>query len=181
MKNKKINTIRVSIVTALIIPMLIFAQTPTTGTWNGRVSSVNGTSIQFSADDGTGYTADVSNAKFMRRMGAGTDISFIGPGNEIQVQGTANGSNITATSVRDMSLVGGATFTATVRSISDSTFLIRIVNTGPVTVRVTNATAITRNGQPAQFSDIAVGSKVTVKGVWDTATNTVTATSVDIM
>jgi P pilus assembly chaperone PapD len=169
----------VVIVLALAMPVLALAQT---GNWTGTVSSVNGTAIVLKTSNGTNYAVDMTNAKLTRRSGSAvTQISYVQPGDQIQVQGTMSGTNIAATTIQDKSLVGGATFTATVKSVSDPNFMLQIVNTGPLTVATDSSTTITSNGQPAQFSSIMVGKKVTVKGVWDTANKTMTASSVNIM
>ncbi len=159
------------------VPALVHAQAHMA--WSGTVSSVSGSNISLMAN-GTSYTVDASNAKIVRRGGAGTRMSLIMSGDTVQVQGTASGTTITATLVRDMSLVGRTSFTAHVRSISGSSFTMQTTNFGHVTVNTVSSTTITKNGQPASFSSIAVGDMAMVNGVWNTAHNVVTASSISI-
>jgi hypothetical protein len=176
----KIKTIiKSGLAVALLFPMMALAQSATTGTWTGTVASVSGNAIAVKTANGNTYAVDASNAQVMRRSGAATQLSFIMPGQQIQVKGVMNGSIITATSIRDMSLESSS-FTATVRAVNGNAFTLRIINMGPLTVMIGSQTVITKNGMPATASAIAVGQKVVVKGILDTPNKTVYATSISM-
>jgi len=78
----------------------------------GTVSAINGNSLTVSGKQGfnstaatTIYTVDATNAKITKNNTTGT-ISSIVVGDTIAVQGTVNGTSVTATNIRDGLMVG---------------------------------------------------------------------------
>ena len=134
----------------------------------------------------TTYTVDATNAT-VTKNGATTTLSAILIGDTVQVQGTVNGSTVTATAIRDgvgqgmmkggierqksllpqtspiqgdgQPVVGGS-----VTAISGAT--LTIMNKSNVTYTINAAsTTIVKMGTPsATFSSIAVGDTVIVQG-----------------
>lgn len=66
----------------------------------GKVTSINGNSITITNGSNVTYVVDASNAKIVKR-GSVSGIGSVAVGDELVVQGTVNGSSITATSVID--------------------------------------------------------------------------------
>ena len=66
----------------------------------GTVSSINGSSLSITNEGGASYTIDASGAAVVRQ-GATSTVSAISAGDRVVVQGSVNGSTVTATSVID--------------------------------------------------------------------------------
>ena len=67
----------------------------------GTISAISGTTITITNSSGTAYTADASSAKFSKDGTASATISSLAVGDSVIIQGTVNGSSITAASVID--------------------------------------------------------------------------------
>ncbi len=66
----------------------------------GTVTTVNGLSLTLTNTSNVTYTVDASNAKVIKQ-GATTTVSSIGAGDHVLVQGTVNGTSVTASTVLD--------------------------------------------------------------------------------
>ncbi len=70
----------------------------------GTVSTVNGNTLivmaKMKRKGDTTYTVDATNAKVIK-AGTSTAVSNIAVGDTVMIKGTINGTNITATSIRD--------------------------------------------------------------------------------
>lgn len=146
----------------------------------GKVTSINGNSIVILANKNS-YTVDVTNAKLLRRLGGAMNLSDIQVNDRLNVVGTRSGTNITASSVRNLSLqTHHGTFVGTVDSVGTDSFVLKSMKRGNQTINTNSSTNYRHNGKSEQFSDIVVGAKVTVSGVWDRSNSNVTASKISI-
>ncbi len=157
----------------------------------GTVSAVNGNSITVSGRQGMGsgaasvtYTVDATNAIVMKNN-ATSSVSNIATGDNVFVQGTVSGTNVTATIIRDgvgmrgapgaqggpRSASGTAPFVGNgnpivagkVASINGDSVVITNSSNVSYTVDATNAKVVEGN-TAASISNIAVGDTVVVQG-----------------
>jgi hypothetical protein len=77
----------------------------------GTVTALSGTTVTVTAKSGTVYTVDVTSAT-VEKMGAVSTIGTIASGDNVVIQGTVQGTSVTASSVIDQ----GAPTTATTSS-----------------------------------------------------------------
>jgi hypothetical protein len=223
MKNKKYvyAFVTLAVLTTLALTTPVFADTTSTttpGTGSvfgnhmggrggmrpgvfGTVSAVNGNTITVTGKQGFGanatsttFTVDATNAKIMKNNTAGT-ISSIVVGDTIAVQGTINGTNVVATTIRDglmnrkMTGVNGKTnqkpspitgngqpvVAGAVSSINGSTLTITNKSNVSYTIDATNA-KIVQGQNTISLSNIAIGDMVVVQGTVNG--NAVTASSI---
>lgn len=66
----------------------------------GTISSISGNTITITNEGGSTFTVDATNATVMKE-GATSTVSTLASGDSIIVQGTVNGSSVTATSIVD--------------------------------------------------------------------------------
>jgi hypothetical protein len=147
----------------------------------GTVTAVNGDTITVQSkgfgqnSTQTTYTVDATNAT-VTKNNATSSVDDIAVGDNIMVQGTVSGTNVTATSIRDgMSGTGnnrngsGGGIFGTVASISGTSITVtgRVASGGGTaptyTVDASSAT-VTKNGANSSVSDIAVGDTIMVQG-----------------
>lgn len=153
---------------------------------DGNITAINGTTVTMqeeSNEGGASYTVDASKAT-VTNNGAAADLSALKVGDKIFVQGTTNGTNVTATSLslgRGMkgghAPLGGD---GNIVSISDTTIIMQEEadeGGATYTVDASNAT-VTNNGTTADISALKVGDKIFVQGTTN-GTN-VTATSISL-
>jgi Domain of unknown function (DUF5666) len=156
-----------------------------TGTISGTLTNISGTTLTVTAS-GTSlsvYTVDASNVKKVdRRYGASTDLSALQTGDTLSVRGVINGTNVTASTIRDISLQARkGTFVGTVSgAVNGSSFAIQSKDRGSQTINTTSSTIFKEGSAGSSLADIAVGQTVTVSGVWDRTNSNVTATRVTI-
>lgn len=200
-----------TVASTLLLAGTAFAATTNSGHWGpgmnghiqgnmhpgvaGTVTAVSGSTITISSTShgprgqgtsaatqstATTYMVDASNAT-VTKSGATSTVASIAVGDTVMVQGTVNGTNVTATMIRD-GMPGGmhpgqgqggmmANFKGngqpviggTVNAISGST--LTITNTSNVTYTVddTNATVI-KQGATSTASSILSGDRVVVQG-----------------
>lgn len=161
----------------------------------GTVSAVNGATItvtsqarpnksgsQGTATTATTYTVDATNAK-VTKSGAASSVSSIAVGDTIMVQGTVNGLNVTATTIRDgignmqgnrtgkpqgqpqspiqgngEPVIGGS-----VSAINGNTLTVTNKSNVVYTIDVTNASII-KMGTSTAISNLAVGDNLVIQG-----------------
>ncbi len=155
-----------------------------TKTISGQLSAVSGTSLTVTASGTTVtvYTVDVSNVnKVARRYGASTDLTALQIGDILQIRGTVNGTNVVATTVRDMSLQArSGTFIGTISAINGNSFTLQSKARGDQTINTTSTTVFKQGSATVNISNLAVNQTVTVSGVWDRTNSNVAATRVAI-
>lgn len=141
------------------------------GTWT--VTTKVGKSITVSISDST---------KLLRRFGAKSSVDEMQMGDKLSIRGTwanTEKTSLTATWIRDESIQKrNASFTGTVTSTSDTSFVLQPVRRKPQTVTVSSETKLTdRRGGSINESDVQTGNKVIVSGVWDSTNSTLTEVS----
>ena len=211
------------IVAALSIVAPAFAQTnpapqtgangtPHAGSWAGRekgqmpkipgvfgkVSAVNGATLTITGMTGpkggtaTTYTVDATNAKVMKANVASA-VSNIAVGDTIMVQGTVNGTNVTATAIRDgfgmrpqgtkpqnqpKSLIQGngePVIGGSVTAVNGATLTVTNKSNVTYAVDATTATVI-KMGTSTPISSVVVGDNLVIQGTVNGTS--VTATSI---
>lgn len=133
------------------------------------------------------YTIDVEKAKIIRRFRSNSDLAEFSPGDIINVFGYLDKDNnylVHAEIVRNMSVQRkDAAFKGTIESITPpDTFVMKTKERGSQTVIVSANTKIIIAGEEVvcitapcpplpprtgSFSDLKVGQKVRVRGIWD--------------
>ena len=157
-----------------------------TGSITGSLTAISGTSLTVTASgtNATLYTVDASNVKKVdRRYGASTNLSALQVGDILTVRGVINGTNVAASSVRDMSLQArSGTFVGTISALGGdgSSFTLQSKQRGSQAVNTTSSTVFKQGSQAAGFSSLAVGQTLTVSGVWDRTNSNITAVRVAI-
>ncbi len=169
--------------------------------FSGKVTAVSGSIITIDSMVGktkNTYMVDASAAVLSKGMGKGTPttiaITDIAVGDQIFAIGTLSGTNVTATSVRDISRPGMHKnkeenkppmtkpinlFSGTVTDVTGSTITMTGLNKTVYTVNAATATFTKGMGKDAAtitLSDIKVGDRIWATG--DLSGTTVTATSV---
>jgi hypothetical protein len=144
----------------------------------GTVSAVNGNVITLAAHIGTNggtavtYTVDATNV-VVTKNGAASSVSNIAVGDTLVVQGSVNGTNVTAKTIRDGAMMpglrNGMGVTGTVSAINGTSLTVTsraMPNGGTAktyTVDASSAT-VTKNGAASSVLNIAVGDTVMVQG-----------------
>jgi len=154
----------------------------------GTVTAISGTSLTVTShgfgqnQNQTTYTVDATNAT-VTKNGSASSVGNIAVGDQVMVQGTVNGTNVTATTIRDgmmgRGMNGNGVF-GTVASVSGNTITVTATmgsNGGSGTTYTVDATnaAVTKNGASSSVSNIAVGDKVMVQGTVSGSNVTATA------
>jgi hypothetical protein len=153
--------------------------------YTGKITAINGSVISFSDAKGIAYKVDagISGVKLVRRFGADMLVGDFQVNDHLAVTGSlaADGATITPTMIRDLSLqVHNGTFTGTVSSVGNSSFVIASKNRGSQTINVDASTKFKMDKNGASIADVAVGQTVIVSGVWDRANANVAAKAVTI-
>ncbi len=149
---------------------------------NAEVTAINGTTLTVSKDGKT-YTINTSNkTKFRRLFWGQSSLAEISVGNKINAWGKWTDDNKTtmdATMVRDLSIMKRfGVFFGTVKSKSDTNFVLTAVQRGDQTVFFDNNTKfVNRKQQTMGYGDMNVGDKIRVKGVWDKSNSKITEVS----
>lgn len=167
----------------------------------GTVASINGTTISLTGKNNTTYSVDATNAKVMKGFGTVAQVSDIKVGDSLMVNGTINGTSVTATMIMDgqppkpgvrgpKGPLGANRFMGngsmgSVTAVSGNSFTIQNKGRGGKTTSVTVTTdantKVTKNGQADTLGDVAVGQMVMVKGTKNATTSTIAATDVNII
>jgi len=67
----------------------------------GKVTAISGSTLTVTTGNGAAYSVDTANAKFLVKGNASATISSVAVGDAVVVQGTVNGSSVTASTVFD--------------------------------------------------------------------------------
>lgn len=148
---------------------------------SGILGSKNGTTLTVSPKSGQpAVTVNTdTNTKFFRKFGAKSSLDELTLGDKLNVIGTWTDSTkttIQATYVRDDSIQKrNGQFSGTVKSLLDGGFVLTPVKRVDQTVTVSSTTKLVgRKNKTIALTDIQVGDRVYVAGVWDSAANTLT-------
>lgn len=160
----------------------------------GTVSAINGSTLTIDSKGfgknttQTTYSVDASNATVTKDQ-ATSSVSAIATGDMVLVEGTVNGSSISATSIRDGMKGGGGSMggwrgsgvMGTVTALDGSIITLQSKGYGQnasqttYTVNAANATVM-KNAATSTLAAIAVGDRLMVQGT--TSGTTVTATMI---
>jgi len=163
---------------ALLLPLGAFAKQ---NLFSGIVTSLDGANVLFNTKSGTSYSADTTNSQVLKRTNVKMNTSDIKQGDSVNVLGVVNGTNITASTVRDISQpLPTKTITGQVTAVNVSSFTVSTKANGSQTVDTDSNTVFKKNGQTASLADVVVGVTVTATGTWDNAHTSIAATRVSI-
>ena len=130
--------------------------------------------------DGDTYTIDASTATIKKEKSSGKSMNFsdLKDGDVINVKGSFDKRDVTATEVRDLSTTKSATMYGVVDSISSATQTVKINTTkrGKITVAISKSTKVRYDGKKKKFADIREDDKVLVTGTWNSSKKTITKT-----
>ena len=177
---------------SMLLPVLALAQTgqvtPThvkANTYSGTASDVSSTGLTLTASDSTVYTVDTSAVKkVVRKFYGSTSPGAIQNGDSLQVRGTLTGTDLAATYIMDSSQQArNGSFSGSVTAVNGSSFTLQSKNRADQTVNTTSSTVFDKNGQADSngIGDVAVGSNLTVSGVWDSTNNVIAAAKVNLI
>lgn len=149
------------------------------GVVNGKISTISGTTVPTTIIINKGSkttTLNITNkTNLLRKFGGKSSLSEMKVGDQVNAVGTWTDSNkntLDAKVVRDLSIQKrfGA-FWGKIKSITDaSSFVLETIERGNQTVKTDgNTKIVNRKEVPISFSDLKVGDRVRVKGVWDSA------------
>jgi hypothetical protein len=122
---------------------------------------------------GISYKVDIKEAKLVRNYWGGSEIDEFSVGDIINVFGYLDENDnflIHAKTVRDVSIQKvHNVFKGVIESIdaASNTFVLQTEERGNQTVVVSSDTKIIKATSTASFSDLQVGMKVIVRGLWD--------------
>lgn len=146
------------------------------------VTTVSGTTITVSKDNKT-YTVNITgNTIFRRRFWGKSSLSEVSVGDFLNIYGRFTDSAqtiIQAQLIRNVSIEKrfGAFF-GNVTALGSSRLTVRTLNRGDLTVSYTSDTKfVNQRGQVIKASDIKVGDKVRVHGMWARNLRTLTEVS----
>ena len=145
---------------------------------NVQVTAKDATSITVD-NGGTSVKVDVTaDTHFRRKFWGKSTLAEISVGDSVDVIGKwANESKteIKAVLIRDLSIQKRfGVFFGTVKTITDTGFTMTTIQRGEETVTLDTAKLINRVGQTIKSSDILVGHRVRVRGLWDALKFTIT-------
>jgi hypothetical protein len=145
---------------------------------NVKVTAKDATSITVD-NAGVGVKVTVqSNTHFRRRFWGKSSIAEISVGDSVDIVGRWTSeakTEIKAVLIRDLSIQKRfGVFFGTVKTMTDTGFILTTIQRGEETVTLDSAKLINRKGQSITASDIQVGHKIRVRGLWDSANFTIT-------
>lgn len=145
----------------------------------GTVTAINGSSLSVTKDGKTFTINTSTNTQFRRRFWGKSSLTEISINDRVNVIGKWADdlkTTINATLVRDLSIAKrNGTFFGKVTSIGSGTLTIQTLNKGSLTVTIDAGTKlVNRKEQAISASDIKVGDRIRVKGLWDNKNNTIT-------
>jgi len=136
---------------------------------SGTVTAISGSVITINNSKKTAtYTIDTTGATFDGGMtGNSLTLSNILVGDKINVKGTVTGTNISASSISDLSYIARTVFSGKVTAVSGSTITLVKNKNVTYTVDVGSATfkkGFGKNAKTISASDVSVGDRLTVVG-----------------
>ena len=144
----------------------------------GTVTAISG-SILTVTKEGNTYTVNTDDkTNFRRRFGGKGQLSEISVNDTVNVLGkwqNEEKTQILATHIRNLSIQKRhATFFGTVKTKTDSSLVLTTVNRGEQTVTIgTSTKLVNRKMEEIKMSDIQIGHRIRIKGIWDIANKTI--------
>ena len=145
---------------------------------NVKVTAKGATSITVD-NDGTSVKVNLtSNTHFRRKSWGKSTLAEISMGDSVTVIGRwANEAKteVNAVLIRNLSIQRRfGVFFGTVKTITDTGFVMTTIQRGEETVTIDSGKLINRIGEPITMADVEVGHKVRVRGLWDSVNFTIT-------
>lgn len=142
----------------------------------GTISAIGQSDITVHSKDGNIQVFILSTTQLRRRFWGKAELNEFSVGDDVNVIGKWKDNTktqIEARMIRDVSIQKRyGVFFGDVTSKTDSSFVMKTVNRGDQTVKVSSSTQYTnRREQSMQYGDIVVGHRVRVKGLWDSKLN----------
>lgn len=144
----------------------------------GTVTVISGTTLTVTKE-GVTYTVNTDDKTiFRRRFGGKSSIDEISVSDTVNVLGKWQDeakTSILATHIRDLSIQKRhATFFGTVKTKTDTTLVLTTINRGEQTVTISSSTKlVNRKMEEIKMSDIQIGHRIRVKGIWDLTKKTI--------
>jgi len=144
----------------------------------GEVTAISGSSLTVTKE-GVTYTVNTdSSTIFRRRFGGKSQLSEISANDTVNVLGkwqNEEKTQVLATHIRDLSIQKRhAVFFGTVRTKTDTSLVLTTVNRGEQTVMISSSTKlVNRKMEEIKMSDIQIGHRIRVKGIWDITNKTI--------
>ena len=146
----------------------------------GELTAINGKTLSVKENNGKIYSVLVNDKTILRRrFGGESKLSEFSPGDMVHIVGQwtdEKKGTISAFHIRNASIEKRpGVFIGEVTTRGSDSFMFAPVNRPPQTVMIgPSVRMVNRMEQPIPFSDIEVGHKVRVKGLWDREVNTMT-------
>lgn len=144
----------------------------------GTVSALNGSSFTLTKEGKTITVNTYSSTKFIRHFWGNSSLSEFSIGDKVNVWGKWTDDNRTtldAKLIRNLSVMKRhGVFFGQISSTGSGSFILHTLNRGDQTVTIGSAKLVNRKEQTISASDLKVGDKVRVKGLWDKATSKIT-------
>jgi len=183
----KINKKSIALIAPVCLAACFFALAPITQAAKNKtvksliVKSVDDSKKEIKAvKDGHTYTIDAASAKIKKEKSGSKTMAFsdLKKGDVLNVKGSYNSHDVTATEVRDLSTTKSATFYGVVSEINSATQTVKIETPkrGDITVAILKSTSIKYDGKKRAFKDIREDDKVLVTGTWNHSKKTITKT-----
>lgn len=147
----------------------------------GTLKANNSNSLTVSSFGGDWTVTTNTETKFLRKHGSTSNSAELSLGDSVRVDGSmilkdTLSMNILARSIRDESIQKrDASFQGTIMSMSGDTFTLATDHRGAFTVSVSATTKITLQGKTVKLSELTIGTKVIVSGLWNTRLATISA------
>lgn len=148
----------------------------------GEVTAISGSTL-IVTKEGVAYTVNTDDkTNFKRKFEGKGTLSEISLNDTVNILGkwqNEEKTQILATHIRDLSIQKRhATFFGIVKTKTDTTLVLTTVNRGEQTVTISSSTKlVNRKMEDITMSDIQIGNRVRVKGIWDLTSKTVTETT----
>lgn len=145
----------------------------------GEITANSGSSLTVTKDGKTYTVNTTANTVLKRRYWGNAKLSEMVNGDKVNVWGKFTDTTkltIDARMIRDLSIMKRfGVFVGTVKTVNGNTLTIDTVNRGTQTVTVSSLTKFTNRKEVSiNQSDIVVGHRIRVKGMWDEANKTIT-------
>ncbi|MDI6778473.1 MAG: DUF5666 domain-containing protein [Patescibacteria group bacterium] len=182
---KKQSLVVLSVIACLALAFFFIAKAATTKTVkNAIIEKIDHDAKTLEAvKSGTTYVVNASSAKIRKGSSGSKSLKYskVKKGDVINIEGSFDDEDVTATKIRDLSYYNKrtATFYGVIDSLTESTktFKIDTLDRDKQTVAVLDSTDIEdKDGHNIEFSDLKEDDKVLVRGAWNDSKNTITKT-----
>ncbi|MCX6704328.1 MAG: hypothetical protein NTZ07_02680 [Candidatus Woesebacteria bacterium] len=145
---------------------------------NVKVTAKDATSITVD-NEGVNVKVDIlASTHFRRKFWGKSSLAEISIGDSVDVVGRwvkEDKTEIKAVLIRNLSIQKRfGVFFGTVKSLTDTGFVMTTIRRGEETVTLDSAKLINRKGQTITAGDIQIGHRVRVRGLWDSIAFTIT-------